>query len=95
MRHEIISALLGSSVLVVLIPKLWDSVASWRSGRAKKKRNSYQEATEALDRERLRSLDATDALYQALQELRRLGAPGDLVKRLERKGFGIDPEKDP
>ena len=95
MRHEIISALLGSSVLVVLIPKLWDSVASWLSGRAKKKRNSYQEATEALDRERLRSLDATDALYQALQELRKLGASGDLVKRLERKGFGIDPEEDP
>lgn len=95
MRHEIISALLGSSVLVVLIPKLWDSVASWRSGRAKRKRNSYQEATEALDRERLRSLDATDALYQALQELRRLGASGDLVKRLERKGFGIDQKDEP
>ena len=95
MRHEIISALLGSSVLVVLIPKLWDSVASWLSGRAKKKRNSYQEATEALDRERLRSLDATDALYQALQELRKLGASGDLVKRLERKGFGIDQKDEP
>lgn len=95
MRHEIISALLGSSVLVVLIPKLWDSVASWLSGRTKKKRNSYQEATEALDRERLRSLDATDALYQALQELRKLGASGDLVKRLERKGFGIDQKDEP
>ncbi len=88
MDRELLSIIFGSSVLTALVPKIVSGLREWLSGRARKKRDMEKEIAEALEAERAKSFDAITAMYEALRELDKRGAPRDLIDRIEARGRG-------
>ncbi|MDK7143369.1 hypothetical protein QP405_05785 [Gleimia europaea] len=94
MSNDLLSIILGSSVVGAVVPKLLSGLWEWATGRAKRKRNLEREVRDMLEAEQAKSFDAISALYAALRELDKRGAPRSVIDRLEARGKGKCPPGD-
>lgn len=80
-----VSAILGSGLVVAIVPKLFWGVFEWFKGRPKAKRDMQKEITAELERERAAHFDAITALYDALRELHKAGVDQAIIDALKER----------
>lgn len=83
MDSQTVSAILGSGLVVAIVPKLFWGVFEWFKGRPKAKRDMQKEITAELERERAAHFDAITALYDALRELHKAGVDQAIIAALK------------
>jgi hypothetical protein len=83
-----VSAILGSGLVVAIVPKLFWGVIEWVKGRPHKKREIQKEIADELERERAAHFDAITALYDALRELHKAGVDQAIIDALKDRVEG-------
>lgn len=78
-----VSAILGSGLVVATVPKLFWGVIEWVKGRPRKKREIQKEIADELEIERAAHFDAITALYDALRELHKAGVDQAIIDALK------------
>ena len=89
-----VSAILGSGLVVAIGPKLFWGVLEWVKGRPRKKREIQKEIADELERERAAHFDAITALYDALRELHKAGVDPAIIDELKARVSEDKPRKD-
>ncbi len=83
-----VSAILGSGLVVAIVPKLFWGVIEWVKGRPRKKREIQKEIADELGKERAAHFDAITALYDALRELHKAGVDQAVIDNLKDRVEG-------
>ncbi len=78
-----VSAILGSGLVVAIVPRLFWGIVEWAKGRPKAKRDMQKEITAELEKERTAHFDAITALYDALRELHKAGVDQAIIDELK------------
>jgi hypothetical protein len=94
LNSEIVSAVLGSGLVVAIVPKLFWGVIEWVKGRPRKKREIQKEIADELEKERAAHFDAITALYDALRELYKAGVDQAIIDALKDRVEGDKPRND-
>jgi hypothetical protein len=94
LNSEIVSAVLGSGLVVAIVPKLFWGVIEWVKGRPRKKREIQKEIADELEKERAAHFDAITALYDALRELHKAGVDQTVIDSLKDRVEGDKPRND-
>ena len=89
-----VSAILGSGLVVAIVPKLFWGIVEWVKGRPRKKREIQKEIADELERERAAHFDAITALYDALRELHKAGVDQAIIDELKDRVSEDKPRKD-
>ncbi len=78
-----VSAILGSGLVVAIVPRLFWGVIEWVKGRPRKKREIQKEIADELEKERAAHFDAITTLYDALRELHKAGVDQAVIDNLK------------
>lgn len=89
-----VSAILGSGLVVAIVPKLFWGIVEWVKGRPRKKREIQKEIAAELERERAAHFDAITALYDALRELHKAGVDQAIIDELKDRVSEDKPRND-
>lgn len=89
-----VSAILGSGLVVAIVPRLFWGVIEWVKGRPRKKREIQKEIADELTKERAAHFDAITALYDALRELHKAGVDQAIIDELKDRVEGDKPHND-
>jgi hypothetical protein len=89
-----VSAILGSGLVVAIVPRLFWGVIEWVKGRPRKKREIQKEIAAELERERAAHFDAVTALYDALRELHKAGVDPAIIDELKDRVSEDKPHDD-
>lgn len=89
-----VSAILGSGLVVAIGPRLFWGVIEWVKGRPRKKREIQKEIAAELERERAAHFDAITALYDALRELHKSGVDQAIIDALKDRVSEDKPHDD-
>lgn len=89
-----VSAILGSGLVVAIVPRLFWGIVEWVKGRPRKKREIQKEIAAELERERAAHFDAITALYDALRELHKAGVDQAIIDELKDRVSEDKPRND-
>ncbi|MDI9588191.1 MAG: hypothetical protein QM234_04455 [Acidobacteriota bacterium] len=89
-----VSAILGSGLVVAIVPRLFWGIVEWVKGRPRKKREIQKEIAEELKKERAAHFDAITTLYDALRELHKAGVDQTIIDALKDRVSEDKPHND-